>query len=224
MANLPFTALDIAIVAVLLISGLLAFIRGFVQEALSVGAWVGAIVAAVFGFPYARPYARQLIPHELLADAAAGIAIFVVSLVVLSLLTRTMSSRIKDSTLNALDRSLGFVFGLLRGAFLVCLAYIAVEWVLTPSQQPAWMRDGRAMPLVEWGAERLKSLVPSDAQKASADAADDARDKARKALETERLLRDIMTPEPKAPSTDDDRGGYDSRERREMERLLESGR
>ena len=224
MANLPFTALDIAIVAVLLISGLLAFIRGFVQEALSVGAWVGAIAAAVFGFPYARPYARQLIPHELLADAAAGIAIFVVSLVVLSLLTRTMSSRIKDSTLNALDRSLGFVFGLLRGAFLVCLAYIAVEWVLTPSQQPAWMRDARAMPLVEWGAERLKSLVPSDAQKASADAADDARDKARKALETERLLRDIMTPEPKAPSTDDDRGGYDSRERREMERLLESGR
>jgi membrane protein required for colicin V production len=224
MANLPFTALDIAIVVVLLISGLLAFIRGFVQEALSVGAWVGAIAAAVFGFPYARPYARQLIPHELVADVAAGVAIFVVSLVVLSLLTRTMSNRIKDSTLNALDRSLGFVFGLIRGAFLVCLAYIAVEWVLTPSQQPAWMRDARAMPLVEWGAERLKSLVPSDAQKASADAADAARDKARKALETERLLRDIMTPEPKAPSTDDDRGGYDSKERREMEKLLDSGR
>lgn len=207
-----------------MISGLLAFIRGFVQEVLAVGAWVGAIAVAVFGFPYVRPYARDLIPHELAADVAAGAAIFVVALVVLSMLTRALSDRVKDSTLNALDRSLGFVFGLLRGAVLVCLAYIAVEWLMVPSQQPAWLRDARAMPLVEWGADQLKSLVPSETQKAGADAADDARDQARKVLETERLLRDIMTPEPKGPSTAAERGGYDSKERREMERLLESGR
>ncbi len=224
MAELPFTFLDIAIGIVLLISGGLAFIRGFVQEVLAVGAWVGAIAATVFGFPYARPYARDLIPHELGADVAAGAAIFVVSLVVLSLLTRTLSDRVKDSALNALDRSLGFLFGLLRGAVLVCLAYIAVEWLVVPAQQPSWLRDARAMPIVEWGADQLKSLVPSEAKNAGADAADDARDQTRKVLETERLLRDIMSPEPKGPSTDAERSGYDSKERREMERLLESGR
>jgi membrane protein required for colicin V production len=223
MANLPFTFVDIAIVVVLLVSGLLAFIRGFVQEVLAVGAWVGAIVIAVLGFPYAQPYARDLIPHELAADAAAGAAIFVVALVVLSLLTRSLSKRVKDSALNALDRSLGFVFGLLRGAVLVCLAYIAVEWMVG-SQQPSWLRDARAMPLVEWGAGQIKSLVPSQAKKAGGDAADDARNQTRKVLETERLLRDIMTPEPKAPPADAERGGYDAKERREMERLLESGR
>ena len=122
MAELPFTFLDIAIGIVLLVSGLLAFVRGFVHEVLAVGAWVGAIFIAVFGFPYLRPYARDLIPHELAADVAAGAAIFVVALVVLSLLTRALSDRVKDSALNALDRSLGFVFGLLRGAVLVCLA------------------------------------------------------------------------------------------------------
>jgi membrane protein required for colicin V production len=224
MGELPFTFLDIAIGVVLLISAALAFVRGFVHEVLAVGAWVGAILAAVFGFQYARPFARDLIPHELAADVAAGAAIFVVALVVLSLLTRALSDRIKDSTLNALDRSLGFVFGLLRGAVLVCLAYIAVEWLMVPSQQPSWLRDARAMPLVEWGADQLKSLVPSETQKAGADAADDARDQARKVLETERLLRDIMSPEPKGPPTDAEHGGYGSKERREMERLLESGR
>jgi len=222
MADLPFTFLDIAIGVVLLVSGLLAFVRGFVQEVLSVGAWVGAIVVAVFGFPYLRPYARDLIPHELAADVAAGAAIFVVALVVLSLLTRALSDRVKDSALNALDRSLGFVFGLLRGAVLVCLAYIAIEWLMVPSQQPSWLRDARAMPLIEWGADQLKSLVPSETKDAGTDAADDARDRARKVLETERLLRDIMTPEPKGPATDAERGGYDAKERREMERLLES--
>jgi membrane protein required for colicin V production len=223
MANLPFTFVDIAIVVVLLVSGLLAFIRGFVQEVLAVGAWVGAVVIAVLGFPYAQPYARDLIPHELAANVAAGAAIFVVALVVLSLLTRSLAKRVKDSALNALDRSLGFLFGLFRGAVLVCLAYIALEWMVG-SQQPSWLRDARAMPLVEWGADQLKSLVPSQAKKAGGDAADDARDQARKVLETERLLRDIMTPEPKGPSTDAERGGYDAKERREMERLLESGR
>jgi membrane protein required for colicin V production len=223
MANLPFTFVDIAIVVVLLVSGLLAFIRGFVQEVLAVGAWVGAIVIAVLGFPYAQPYARDLIPHDLAANVAAGAAIFVVALVILSLLTRSLSGRVKDSALNALDRSLGFVFGLLRGAVLVCLAYIAVEWMVG-SQQPSWLRDARAMPLVEWGAGQIKSLVPSQAKKAGGDAADDARNQTRKVLETERLLRDIMTPEPKGPSTDAERGGYDAKERREMERLLESGR
>jgi membrane protein required for colicin V production len=223
MADLPFTFVDIAIVVVLLVSGGLAFLRGFVHEVLAVGAWVGAIVAAVFGFPYAQPYARDLIPHDLAANVAAGAAIFVVALVVLSLLTRALSDRVKGSALNALDRSLGFVFGLLRGAVLVCLTYIAVEWMVG-SQQPLWLRDARAMPLVEWGAAQLKSLAPSEARKAGGEAADDARDQVRKSLETERLLRDIMTPEPKAPSTDAERGGYDSKERREMERLLESGR
>ena len=224
MAELPFTVLDIAIGVVLLLSGALAFVRGFVQEVLAVGAWIGAIAAAVFGFPFARPFARDLIAHELAADAAAGVAIFVVALVVLSLLTRALSDRVKDSALNALDRSLGFVFGLLRGAVLVCLAYIAVAWLVVPEKQPSWLRDARAMPLIEWGADQLRSLVPSEAKKAGGDAADDARDQARKVLETERLLRDIMSPEPKGPSTDAERGGYDSKERREMERLIESGR
>ncbi|MGF1641041.1 MAG: CvpA family protein [Rhodospirillales bacterium] len=224
MPDLPITAVDIAIVVVLLISGLLAVVRGFVQEVLAVGAWVGAIAAAIVAFPLARPFARDLIPHELAADAAAGLGVFVVILVVLSLVTRALARRVKDSALNALDRSLGFVFGLVRGGVLVCLAYIAVEWLVVPAQQPSWLRDARAMPLVEWGADQLKSLVPSEAREAGGDAAGEVRDRARDALETERRLRDIMSPEPKGTPPGDERGGYDRKERRDMERLLESGR
>ena len=96
--------------------------------------------------------------------------------------------------------------------------------MLVPSQQPSWLRDARAMPVIEWGVVQLRSLVPSETKDASVDAANDARDRTREVLGTERLLRDIMTPEPKGPSTDAERGGYDEKERREMERLLESDR
>jgi membrane protein required for colicin V production len=161
-----------------------------------------------------------------LADVVAGGAVFLVTLVFLSIFTNMLSSRVKGSELNALDRSLGFVFGLLRGAVLVCLLFIGVQWLVKPDQQPDWVRNARSLPLVVWGADQLRALVPSNAQDAAAGAADAAGDEARKVLETHRMLRDIMSPEPKGPPSETERGvdGYTPKERRDMERLIESGR
>ena len=226
MADLPLTAVDIGILVVLLVSGLLAFARGFVHEVLSVGGWVGAVLAAFFALPYVRPYARQAIENELVADIAAGVGVFLVTLVVLSFAKRSISRRVQDSALNALDRSLGFLFGVLRGAVLISLAYIAVEWMMPPSDQPPWLRGARAMPLVEEGARLLKSVVPDETRTTTGDTADGVRDETRKVLETQRMLRDIMTPEPKGAATDGDAApdGYGRKERREMERLIDSSR
>jgi len=226
VADLPLTVLDIALIAVLVVSGLFAFARGFVHEVLSVGGWVGAVLAAFFALPYARPYARPLVENELIADIAAGVAIFLVTLVILSFAKRSISRRVQDSALNALDRSLGFLFGVLRGAVLISLAYIAVEWMMPPADQPPWLRGARAMPLVEEGARLLKSVVPDETRAAAEESAGGARDDARKVLETQRMLRDIMTPEPKGGDAGGDAGseGYGQKERREMERLIDSSR
>ncbi|MDH5749729.1 MAG: CvpA family protein [Rhodospirillales bacterium] len=129
------TVVDIGVAAVLLISAFLAYSRGFVHEVLSVGGWVGATFAAIYGFPYVKPYAREYIETVLFADIAAGAILFILSLVILSLITRGISSRVKDSSLNELDRSLGFLFGIARGAILVCLVYIAAEWLI-PAPKP----------------------------------------------------------------------------------------
>ncbi len=220
------TLFDAGLVVILIISGLLAFVRGFIQEVLSIGAWIGAIVATIFGLPHVRPFSREFISNTMLADVAAGAAIFLVTLVILWILTRMLSNQVRGSALNALDRSLGFVFGLLRGAVLVCLLFVGVEWLVKPDQQPDWLRNARSLPLVMWGADQLLSLVPTDTQEAAAGAAGAAGDEARKVLETHRMLRDIMSPEPKGPPSENERGvdGYSPKERRDMERLIESGR
>jgi membrane protein required for colicin V production len=222
--DVPFTIADLAIVGVLLISAVLAFARGFVHEVLSMAAWLGAAVAVVFVLPFARPIARQLISLPLLADIAAGGVIFIVALLVLSLLTRAVSRRVQDSALNAVDRSLGFLFGLLRGAALVCLAYIPLAW-WEPSEQPDWIRDARARPLVEQGAAMIQSLFDSRRTSAT-QVLDPSRERVRKALETERMVRDIMTPDPKTPRPDGrpQPKGYSEGERRDLERLIDSDR
>lgn len=221
MSDLPVTIADGAVVIVLLLSALLAFARGFVNEVLSVGAWVGAIAAVVFVLPLTRPVARSLIEQPLFADIAAGAVIFIVALIALSLLTGHIGRAVRASTLNAVDRSLGVVFGLARGALIVCLGYIAIAWLIPPPEQPAWLRQAKSMPLVEAGADWLKSLVP--AGHGVQTRADPAVDHLRKVLETERLAREIMSPEPKSPARPEPRNGagYADRDRQDLERLLD---
>ena len=219
MDDLP--VIDIAIAAILLISAFLAYARGFVHEVLSVAGWIGAIFAAIYGYPMVQPHIREFVPSDQIALIAAAAIVFVVSLVVLSLLTRGVSSRVQNSTLNALDRSLGFLFGLLRGMVLVCLAYIAVEWLMPQENQPPWMRNARAMPVVESGADWLKKLIPEDTTNAGAKALKEAEEKARKIQESSKILEGLITPKPKSGDATT-LEGYGDKIRSEMERLIES--
>jgi membrane protein required for colicin V production len=223
MDDLPVNMTDIVVVIVLLISALLAYARGFVHEVLSVGGWIGAIFATIYGFPYTRPYARSLIPIELIADIVAGVVIFVVTLVLLSFVTRGIAGLVKASALNFLDRSLGFLFGLARGAILVCVAYLLLAWLMPPHEQPGWLQSARSMPLIRQGADLLRGLVPENTAKAGSKAAGNVQDKAEKILETQKVFRDMLTVEPKAKDAGSAEG-YNRNERREMERLIEGSR
>ncbi len=162
MDNLPVNGVDIAVGLVLLISAFLAYSRGLVHELLSVAGWLGAIGVTFYGLPLIRPYARELISYEIAADVGAGIILFIVTLVVLSFITRAVSERIRKSTLNLLDRALGFVFGVLRGAFLILLVYMVVEWIMPADEQAAWLRNARSMPAIEAGTDMLRVLIPDD--------------------------------------------------------------
>jgi membrane protein required for colicin V production len=220
MNDLPLNSLDMGVGLVLLASAFLAYMRGFVHEALSVGAWVGAIFASIYAFPFLKSYTRTLIPFDLAADITTGVVAFFVTLVFLSMLTRSISRRIQDSAFNILDRSLGFLFGVLRGGVLICLLYIAMEWVAPPAEQPQWVRTARTIKLIETGASLLASLVPKAAASGAA-AVQDAEQKLLDMQEAEKALRGILSTKPEdTPPTLQE--GYKRKERRDMERLIES--
>ncbi len=221
MQDLPVNIVDAVIGVVLLLSAILAFGRGFVHEVMSIAGWIGAIFVTIYGLPEVRPYARDVIPQELIADLVAGAGLFIVSLVVLSLITRALSSGIKDSALNSLDKSLGFLFGLLRGAVLVCLAWIAFDWAVSEDERPTWVTEAKAIPLMVAGSDLLRDLVPEDLASKSRQEADTARERVDRALEAERVLRDVMDPQP-TPTDGDPDGTYHVRDRRELERLIQS--
>ncbi|MDP1670716.1 MAG: CvpA family protein, partial [Alphaproteobacteria bacterium] len=109
MDNWPINPFDTAVIVIILLSGGLAFMRGFTREILSLLAWVGAAAVTYAVFPIVRPIGHNYISPSWLADGASGLAVFIPSLLILWLLSHSLSQRVKSSTVGALDHTLGFI-------------------------------------------------------------------------------------------------------------------
>lgn len=217
---------DIVVIVLIVLSGLFAFARGFVKEALSVGSWVGAGLAALYTLNYSRSIAERFLAKGMIADVAAGLAVFVVVLIVLSLMSSAIARRVKHSSLSAIDRSLGLLFGLLRGVILACLLLTVVNWALPEANRPVWIKEARTAPLLQVGADKLKALVPSSvlnrAETTAADAQQRIIDRARDET-ANGAIRALQQPTQAAPkATDAETGkGYTSDQQRDMNRLFQ---
>jgi len=219
--------LDIAVALLLLVSAAFAYFRGLVHEVLSITGWIGAAAAAIYGFPVAQPFFRQVIETKILADIAAGLGLFLVALVILSLLARAASRRVKDSALGALDRALGFLFGLVRGGLIVCIAYLIYIMVVPPKDRPEWAVKARTAPMMGIGAQALVALLPTEtAARLGLGGAARAPTGSTKApipgaTPTGPAVQDLLKPPsqtPEAPAQE----GYGEKERQDMQRLIDS--
>ena len=215
----PINLTDAAVVLVILISGLLAFFRGLVHEVLAVISWIGAALATIYGFPYARPYATELITVPLIADMVAGVGIFLITLIVLSVLTNLVAHRIRQSALGPLDRSLGLVFGFLRGAALIAVAWLAFTLLLPREDHPKWITEAKVRPLVERGAVLLVSVLPERLRREVGEKSGAAKGGIDD-LQRLRDYRNLLSPPAKGDAPPGE-PGYNTRERDEMRRAIE---
>jgi membrane protein required for colicin V production len=154
--------LDLALIGVVLISGVLSLLRGFTREVLAIGSWAAAAVAAYYLHPLILPYIKPHIAKESIALAVAIGAVFLVTLVIVSMITVRISDAILDSKIGALDRSLGFIFGAARGLLLCVVAFLFFNWLVPEKTQPDWVRDAKTRPLLQSSGETLIALLPDD--------------------------------------------------------------
>ncbi|MGI9382092.1 MAG: CvpA family protein [Methyloligellaceae bacterium] len=159
---MPVSWLDIFLAVIMLLSGFLAMLRGLTREVLSIMSWVAAAVATIYFLPKYQDVATQYIQPELLAQVALGGGIFLVTLIVVSLITSRISDRVLDSRVGALDRTLGFVFGLARGLVLVVIAYLFFTWLVPEETQPPWIKEARSLPIIKQTGDAIVSLLPED--------------------------------------------------------------
>jgi membrane protein required for colicin V production len=161
--------LDLGVIAVIVLSAVFAFARGFVREALSIVAWVGAAAVTLYGFNAAFALVEPHVQNPLLSQVIAGCGLFVISLVILTIATGFVARLVHASGLTPIDRTLGFIFGLARGAFLLCLAYLLLDMSVQPNDRPPWIRDAKSAPYLHEGATTLQTFLPESLKSKTAD-------------------------------------------------------
>jgi membrane protein required for colicin V production len=157
------TWVDLVVLAVLGVSGLLAFSRGLVREVLGLAAWIGAILIAVWALPLVRPQFQQWLGEKTpWVDPAGFGSVFLGSLIILMILSRWFSSMVRASVIGGLDRTLGLVFGLARGAALVVIAYIIAGMVVQVDRWPEVVLHSQSVWPVYRGAAWIVEHIPED--------------------------------------------------------------
>lgn len=124
----------------------------------------------------------------LLADLIAGAGLFFVALIVLTILTSSVARLVQWSALTPIDRTLGLIFGVARGALLVSIAYLVIDITLPPNDRPGWLRDAKSQPLLAQGADIVRGVLPESMQLKSAAAIDEAQ----RTLGQAKAARDAM--------------------------------
>jgi membrane protein required for colicin V production len=168
--------LDLGVLAIIAISALLAMLRGFTREVMAIISWGAAAAAAVYLYPLVAPKLAEVgspifIAKESMRPYVAGAAVFFVVLILVSIITIRISDAILDSKIGALDRSLGFLFGGLRGLILCAIAFIFLQWLApdlangeTPANGPKkdWFAHSKSLPLLKSVSAQLLALLPDD--------------------------------------------------------------
>ena len=154
---MPITILDLVLLAVMLISGLLAMVRGFMREILSIAAWGTAALVTLYAFSKLLPTAKTYFNNDTVASVVVVAGVFVGTLIVVSIVTVRISDMILDSRIGALDRTLGFLFGLARGLLIVVVAFLFFSWLVPEKQRPDWVTGAKSRVVLQGTGDWLMS-------------------------------------------------------------------
>lgn len=199
--------IDITVVCIILLSGLLAWFQGLVKEILSIASWLGATFVTSYASGPLLPLVREHIgwPEAALPITIAGL--FIGSLIILTIASRLIARLIHGAGAGPLDRTLGFVFGLVRGALIVMVLYMGASIFVTGmEEQPRWFANARTLQVTAVATKYMIGLLPENMRKA--------------------LPKPVM-PKPRSAAAEDLHpassapAGYSSGERQGLNRLFE---
>jgi len=152
------TMVDVATIAILGLSVLLAASRGVVREVLSLLSWVAAFFAAKFFASIGAGWFAPLSSNEDVRIAVAWLTAFIATLIVVGIVALLISGALKSIGLGVVDRILGAAFGLARGMLIVTL-FALIAGLTTVPKTDAW-RKATMRSTVESLAVLARSFLP----------------------------------------------------------------
>jgi membrane protein required for colicin V production len=158
------TALDIIVLFLLGSGAAFGFLRGFVQEALSMIAWVLIILAVRMFHAPATAALAEAVGSDSGAAMLAFLALFIVIFAVGKWIAKSIGAKSRKSVLGPIDRVLGFGFGMLKGLIIATLAFLlfvmGYDLVYGADEgRPEWMTNSRTYPLLNASGDAMSEFV-----------------------------------------------------------------
>ena len=159
MSDSPMNIVDIVFIVILLLSGLLSFYKGIVQEVLRIASWVGASFVSLYLYYPTIPFVKQYVTNDLTVSIITGGGLFIVSLVIFYIVSSQISGAVKSSSIGALNKSLGFLFGLGRGLIITSVFYVTLGSLMN-GNLPDTIKTAKTESLLRSTADVLVVLLP----------------------------------------------------------------
>lgn len=216
------TTLDYVYVAVLVLSTVWATIRGGIFETVATLSWVIAAFAARFISPLLDKLLQSwfdLSASTVGTLVASYFVVFFVILMLVGFFNQRLREKIQNSIMNVTDRTLGIIFGLIRGIVIMGVAYWCALWYYSDAPRPApWVENARTRPIMQLTAVKLDEwFFPGPGSKLL------ARD-VRGSQEAQEIFENLINPAvsdgEKSGDATETETGYKSSERSALEKQL----
>lgn len=215
MEFLGISIFDLAVFGVAGLAGLIGLLAGFIRGGLFLASWILAIVATLLAYPTVLPWVAEYFDKEWMAMLAAAGGTFLVSLLVLMLVSQLVARAVRSSHLNMLDRSLGLLAGVAVAIAVMSVIYLPIGANFPEGDYPNWIRDAKTRPIIEATSILLLHLIPEDLRSNLGDIATEARD------DSSSLERLTAAP-PVMPGGEATDAGYGDSVRDQLDREIEN--
>jgi membrane protein required for colicin V production len=149
------TEFDVLVIIVVLLSSMIGFLRGIIREIFSILGWIGAAILTFFLFPYVADKMDGLFKSILVVNIASIFVVFMMVLMVLSVFNAMLLDNLREIRAGSVDRSLGLLFGLVRGVFIVSVFHFLILALHNKDTAPKWLEDGETYGITQPGGEKM---------------------------------------------------------------------
>nr|WP_166176640.1 CvpA family protein [Altererythrobacter segetis] len=157
------TGFDIIVLLVVGVAAVGGFMRGFVQEVLSLAAWI----LAIFAIRYLHTDLTEVLANYIGTPTTAALLAFALLLLIpyaaMKLIAGRLGKASRNSIIGPFDRVLGFGFGAVKGVIMVIIAFsllvLGYDTVWGTEGRPAWIRNARSYSFINAGSEAMVQLI-----------------------------------------------------------------
>ncbi len=162
------TMFDVVIISIILISSLLAFIKGFVSAVLSFTNWVVSFMLVIYATPVVAVWLGDVVDSEQTAKVFASALVFITSFIFFAILNGQIIRLVRSAGIGSIDRTLGLAFGMVRGVLIGVVIFLSVNigfnMLSADSEKasPEWLKEAKSYNLLQAASGILVEYIPDD--------------------------------------------------------------